>query len=541
MFLLIGATFLCFAAYNYFLEVFYDTGDSIRHFQFAYWAPRHPLNLMDLWAKPFFTLLTMPFAIWGYYGIILFNILVSCASCWVMYLIGKKLEYRYLGLIVPLTVFATIYFAVINSGLTEPLFALFCLLPTYLYMNKRFVTGSMMVSFLPLIRSEGTFILVLFLIVLVIRKQWKSIPLLAFGVLVYSIAGAVLLDDFFWIKNRNPYGSRTDEMYGKGEFTRYLNAFDYIMGHAQAVLMAIGIIGALATLYRWIQSKKIWSRKNYHIEEWVLIYGTFIAYFLAHSYFWWKGGFGSYGLVRVFGGVSPMGSFMALVGFNFAMLNLPIKKPWFKILMVALVLFFVIREPFTTGANQYWKGIQSSEKVCIQAVNWLNTENLNIDRLFVLHPFIPFKMERDVFSDESTPFWGLYNGIEKWGYDKAIPQGSVLVWDSSFGPREGELPLETLLSDPNFKLLRSFNDIGMKRTDYQKPFSIHVFLRVPPVKRSPEMQSYLEKVNKVRSEIETNYTWLEDIYQKAEQRGISPDSMKILDARFIVDQGAAVD
>ena len=53
----------------------YDSGDSIKHYLFARYAFQYPMNYMDSWAKPLFTLISSVPAQAGFIGMKLFQ-------CW---------------------------------------------------------------------------------------------------------------------------------------------------------------------------------------------------------------------------------------------------------------------------------------------------------------------------------------------------------------------------------------------------------------------------------------------------------------------------
>ncbi|MDX5321819.1 MAG: hypothetical protein LPK45_11810, partial [Bacteroidota bacterium] len=56
--------------------------DGVMHHLFARYVPQHPGNLLDHWAKPFYVLLSTPFAQLGFLGSLLFNVLLAVLSFW---------------------------------------------------------------------------------------------------------------------------------------------------------------------------------------------------------------------------------------------------------------------------------------------------------------------------------------------------------------------------------------------------------------------------------------------------------------------------
>ena len=70
------------------------SGDSQYHFFYAQASWNHPEYFFHHWAKPWFTLLSSPFAQLGFKGIKLFNVLVSIASAWLAWKTAQRLDMR---------------------------------------------------------------------------------------------------------------------------------------------------------------------------------------------------------------------------------------------------------------------------------------------------------------------------------------------------------------------------------------------------------------------------------------------------------------
>ncbi len=57
--------------------------DSWNHYLYARWSLKHPLLLLDLWGKPFFTFLAMPFAQFGTHAVYKLNVLATLGTAWI--------------------------------------------------------------------------------------------------------------------------------------------------------------------------------------------------------------------------------------------------------------------------------------------------------------------------------------------------------------------------------------------------------------------------------------------------------------------------
>jgi hypothetical protein len=68
--------------------------DSWNHYLFARWCFKHPELMLDLWAKPFFTILAAPFAQFSIHAVYMLNMIATLGAAWMTYLTGRKLGMR---------------------------------------------------------------------------------------------------------------------------------------------------------------------------------------------------------------------------------------------------------------------------------------------------------------------------------------------------------------------------------------------------------------------------------------------------------------
>lgn len=159
---LLVALFTMFFLLSYFAEATYDGGDGIRHYLVSRYSWLHPELLVYSWGKPFFTVISSPFSQFGMFGMTVFNILCAIASSFFCFKIAQKLNLKYPFLAILFLCFTPIYFPTINSGLTEPFFGFILIFSIYLIFNKNFFWATLLISFLPFVRSEGYLIFPLF-------------------------------------------------------------------------------------------------------------------------------------------------------------------------------------------------------------------------------------------------------------------------------------------------------------------------------------------------------------------------------------------
>jgi hypothetical protein len=321
-------------------------GDSTLHYLFAHYAIQHPENLLNHWAKPFFTALALPFAIFGFTGIKLFNCLCSLGAIWFTYKICVRLNIygaEWIGLFLASI---TLYVHVTFSGLTEPLSALMLMFSIYFVLYQRYAIALTMISFLPFVRSEGLIILGVFAIYLVLTKKSRYLPLLAFGHLIFSIAGSFYYHDFLWVFTKIPY-AHLSSGYGKGNWTHYFTQLFFNMGPIPFSLLLIGGIGMA---YRLFFSKE---NSTYLAEKLWLVYGCFVAFFIGHAAFWALGIFNSMGLTRVFVSVMPLAGIIVLSGLHDLKTLASLYSVQLSNLIYELLLALIFMFPFFKGPSSH--------------------------------------------------------------------------------------------------------------------------------------------------------------------------------------------
>ncbi len=483
LYFLLVSIFVFYLAQAITFEGSYGGGDGVRHYLISKWSWVHPEQLLYSWGKPFFTLVTSPFSQFGLMGIKIYNALAATLTAWFAYLIASRLGMRNPWPVLLLSVLAPVFACSVNSGLTEPSFGLFLMATVWLFMHHRYLAGTLLISFLPFVRSEGNMMLPLFGMVLLLRGKWLIIPLLVFGTLVYSIVGWFYYGDFFWVANQNPYTGHNADLYGSGELLHYVTKMDIILGYPILVLFILGLVWKLK------DAKGLFNRKaestDYSLEESWLVYGAFLTYFIAHSIFWWKGLFGSLGLERSIAGVTPMAGLIAWRGV--VLLNEKFfckRSPAFHQGFVAIALIASLVYPFAKGYLPL--RLDKEEALVQQAGNWYMESGYSDEKLYYLFPYLMIASNKDPFDGAKTgELWGFYPAIEEWGLDGPVPMNTIVFWDSHFGANEARIPLEKLKSDPNFELIKSFYPDEPFKTLGDYNFEIHIFKRVKP-KSSPE-------------------------------------------------------
>lgn len=434
-----------------------DAGDSITHFLFAKYAPHHPALYFDHWAKPVFVLLASPFAQFGFVGMKIFNAIVSLLTIYFTYKIAEQLKLRNAIFVCAILIFTPLYFALIFSGLTEPLFALFLAIGIFLLIKEKYLAACILISFLPFVRSEGLILIGVFAIYLLGKKKWKEIPFLAIGHIVYSIAGFFVYHDFLWVFRKIPY-ARLDSVYGHGNLSHFARQLYYLFGLPIYILFSIGLIGII-----WHNIK----RKS-NLQEQVLFFFGFLSFFIAHTLFWYYGIFGSMGLTRVFIAIIPIMGIIALIGYNFLSEEIFGKMKIPSLLIKGFFLLYVIIFPFTPNpaALNFEKDLQltSDQHGVVEVTNFIVKNELKDHRTIFAHPYFAITLNIDPFDDTRKMEWNksVFSGLKK---------GDLLIWDNYFALLEMKIKKEDL--DANLELESLFNSHSVEK-GRESSFSIYL-------------------------------------------------------------------
>lgn len=434
----------------------YDPGDGVQHYLIAKYALKHPLLLLNHWGKPIYTLLCLPFAQFGFIGSNIYNLICNTLTAYFGYQIAVKLNFKNAWLAFILVFFSPLFFMTNFSGLTEPTFAFILTVSILLMLNSAYAWAAIIISFLPFARTEGFFIIPVFVVYLFIQKQWKFTILTGFGTILYAVIGYFVLDDFFWILHQNPYKGAID-IYGKGPLFHFVAANDRLFGLPAVALFLVGITF-------------LFSSKTFHkqikISTGLLILGAFAIYFVMHSVFWWKGLFGSLGLHRVMAGVAPLFGIVALIGFN-AINNLFIIKKTLQKTWLIVVISTVVLWPL----KQYQPPLKPDTEmgVLISTAEWIKNNHLLVNKkVYCMYPYLGMLLNVDVFE----PFQYISTCMLKYpDFSGALSPGDIIVWDSHFGHECGFNP-QDIAKLPGVKLLKQFK----KPSHNENIFEVDVFV-----------------------------------------------------------------
>jgi hypothetical protein len=431
-----------------------DSGDSIAHYLYAHYAFKYPNFFLHHWAKPIFVLFSAPFAQFGFKGIIIFNTLCATLSGLLAFYTAKNLKIKQAWLVFVFIFFAPFYFKLIFSGLTEYLFALVLILGIYLVSKSKYTYASIIVSFLPLIRSEGLIILGVFGLYFLLDKKIKNLPYLFFGQLIYTVFGAFYYKDIFWVLNKIPY-AHISSPYGSGQLLDFVHRLNYVIEKPIYLLLVIGSVSLTISFFRT-------GFKGNNNVKILLILGSFLSFFIAHSIFWWLGIFNSMGLPRVLIAVVPVIALLALMGMETITVRIHNPK------IVKTLLFFITLligvYPFTNREN----GIVFNDQLFVLEENRLMDQKV----VPYIKKELPDYESRIIYSSQPYLTMGLNIDFFDTNHHRElhhllgndIKMGSIIIWDNWYGIIQGNVALNQLTDDPRFELLKTFEGPESNKT-----------------------------------------------------------------------------
>ncbi|MBI2968666.1 MAG: hypothetical protein HYY40_12770 [Bacteroidetes bacterium] len=464
-YLLLFVSFVTVVWINISAGVTFDSGDGIHHYLISLYSWTHPHLFLHSWGKPFFTLVSSPFAQFGIKGMIVFQALCAGAVSFFCYKITEKLNLKYSWTIPVFVFFAPIFFAVLNTGLTEIFFGCQLMFSIWLFFEKKHIPSAIIASFLPFIRIDAYVVLPIIAFVLLLKKQFLAVPLLFSGFFIYSIIGFFHFHDFLWIIHHSQSFFNEGYEGGKGDFFHYINHYEDILGTPYSVLFIAGFIRQLYVVSKCIIYK---IKFPFLVEEIFLIFGTLVACFLLHAFsYWMPGVLTNLGMMRYMATLIPGAAIIAVMGMNIITLTWIKKFFYFETGIVILLIVLVINSPFKQLFYPF--RVDAEQAVVKETGDWIRNIYGKNHRICYMHPYLAYASDIDPFDERRITLL--------WSLDKErlnlLPDSTLIIWDSHYAPQEGNLRLDLLRNDTNF--------IQLKYYKYYLdafPFEIRAFMKI---------------------------------------------------------------
>jgi hypothetical protein len=442
--------------------------DSILHYQIARYAFKYPEHFLNHWGKPLYTILSAPLAQFGFAGTIIFNLLCGLWSSWFAWLIAKRLEYRHAWVAIVFTVFTPVYLFIMYTGLTEIVFSLVLISAIYLFINKQFIWSAIIISLIPFARTEGVMFIVLFIPSLLWMKQYKALPFLLTGFLLFGLVGFPYYHDFLWFFTKMPYSTASAGLYGSGSFWAYFSDLDYILNFPLLILVIIGLVFIVVDLRNGV--------KNLHDIKYVTLYFLIIpsifGFILAQSFLWWRG-LGILYSIRFMACILPLVAILALTGFEWIMEKAKVSKIVY-FLAGAYIITLVAFKPFTYKELPTKTGINFA--VMEKLTTWLKASPYSNRKAAYTDPLFPFYMDIDPFDSQKCLKQYYYGNIDP---ADLLKPGELLIWDAQFAGYEGKLPFDSLMTNNKMRLMNIFTPVESFTIIGGENYKLAVFMKAP--------------------------------------------------------------
>jgi len=352
------------------------------------------------------------------------------------------------------------------SGLTEAFFALMLIATVYFFITDRFLLTAIIISFVPFVRSEGLMFVFWFMLLLMFKRQYKTLPFVFLGTFFYSILGGVITGDFLWLINDNPY-SASSQIYGHGSLFDYVTSVPSTFGF---IVFCLAILGFL-TVFAFYFISKFRKEKisNTWFNEFFVIGYSAIGYFLFHSIIWWKGWMSVLGDPRFMAAIVPLMAILALKGFNVCLY--PVKKQWLiwtvmLIVSVAMIYFSLKRYllPVKFQGPDYYVNC---------ALDWMKQNQYDKNKIIYYNVLVPVLIDADPFENER-----LQSSVpDNMNPEIGVEKNTIVIWDGHFSSLEGQLPLQKMLENSNYKLLKLIEPNPPFKLVRDEDYKVAVFIR----------------------------------------------------------------
>jgi hypothetical protein len=396
--------------------------DSYAHFLLAKFAWKHLRLFIDIWARPVPTIFLSFATPFGIIPTKILTIIVSLLCGFFTYRTAQELKLKYSEFVIPFLIFQPYFLLLSVNPLTEIFFATILVISLLLLLRSNFIASTIICSLLPLVRPEGFFILLIWLIILIINKKWRTIPLLGLGTVIWYFLGLIQSKDLLWFYNTFPWLGKL-RFYGSGGILNYFHLFPNITG----LLLPFFVIGFIYLVLR---------------RQFLLVV-IFLYFFTLHIILWKFGLFKSGGYARYFVCMAPIIAIIGLYGYNFLASLFKIKKSLI-ILSVFSILFALL------SVSSIYK-IQPSK---------LNADHLVINDAYKYYQ----QLNSDVAVSCAYPYFFYISGFDRFDFNHypyphldsiKMHNKTIIIWDSEFMAKQYGISSDTL-SKMNYQKLAAF-------------------------------------------------------------------------------------
>lgn len=447
---------VCAAASLAMLFLFDDSCqiDGGQHFLFAKWAWVHHELFVGVWSRPLFTFFYAFPALLGFRLARALTVLICLAIGWQTWRLAEDFKMPRASFSIALLFLQPSFFLFSADTMTEPIFALVYVIALRLHTRGKTIAGMIVASLMILARPEGFFLGALWAVWVLwiedyglrihggqaqpktsmtmngpfvaiksaIRNSQSAIKLLflAFGAFLWWLAALLLTGDPLFIKHNWPTNwPMTGTVYGAHGLIAYPVRLPEMVG---LLLLPVFLYGLVKLLRR---------RRLFTVTS------SFLLLFVLHTILRAYGLLGSAGYPRYLVAISPAIALITLVGWNglssrFAHVSRPV-----RIGCAAIILTVSAWCNFVYADGAEW----SRDAQAIKAVHQQFQSQMNppvITTLVWSKPYACILFNGDPWQNPAFT----RNHEQDMQTLRALPAGTLAVWDSRVGPKEFGLSAE---------------------------------------------------------------------------------------------------
>lgn len=481
--------------------------DDLKHFLYARWSQHCPSYLLEDWGRPGFT---VPFALptligdaqTGLHAARIWASLMTAATAWLAYLIGRQMRLRHAWLAVVFVYAQPLMTRLSFTTLTETPLALYFALATWLLIRQRPTASAAIMALAPITRHEAIVLLPLWAIALWrIRANVFAYPLLLWALALHNGLNYLVFDEVPFMRFLTPSAA---EEYGSGTLLTYVPRLLHAAGPIVAALAILGM-------------RRLWRRRS----GWLIVAAA-AAYFAAETLIYMRGAYSSGGYARFLVPMAPWLAGLAVGGLQPIFVRRRARIFIRTIVAVGGVMIALwvlceiewrIRPPIL---DEKWHGVALTGRIAAAIVcavlavalyrfrGVLHAERRPISQFAVvtlgtllfalpaMSSLIPMRLNnyqrlmRDVipelrrFGWDDRPlivinYW-LYYWSGRWTPPVTEPwyqqiakarKGTLFVWDERFCTgQEFDFPLTTMRNDPEWKLIWMSEPLAASRQPF---------------------------------------------------------------------------
>ena len=400
------------------------TADACTHYLYAKYALGDPVNLVDVWARPFCTALFALPAHWGGRLAVRVTSLAVALACGVVAAgIARGQGTRRDGSLALLfTLAQPLLFVYSFSEMTELPFALLLGGAFWAYQKRQWLAAAILLGLTPTARPEGFGFLFLGLAAFVVHRRWLAAALLMVPLLGWDLGGWWVTgraDPWWrWLPDAWPWS--TQSLYGRGSPLTFVAALPLVCTPLALPALLVGTGRALGLRPR---RDRAWD----HLHWCRFLSGAIpAAVLVGHSLLRWTGKLGSFGEPRYLLVVAPFWGVLCAQGWRWLFERFGWHHPlgWAGAVALVPIGLNVAHPAVPVHLEGTWVVAQRFAQLYRTSPS-LRRQYPNV---IASHPGVFY------FLDEDPTGHARRGGFTR-GLIEAPPTGTLLIWDPDLGAR----------------------------------------------------------------------------------------------------------